>query len=155
MSATTLGPSPAAAPLRTAVVVDTNAALDLWLFQDPRVQGLRLALEKRQLRWLACPAMREELAHVLDRGLAQARGVEGQSVLRAWDEAVEHPLLPDPEATAVSRLHCSDPDDQKFLELALSAGSKYLLTSDSALLKLARRAAPRGLHICRPYGWTP
>lgn len=34
---------------------------------------------------------------------------------------------------------CSDGDDQKFLELARDGGADYLVTSDKALLKLARR----------------
>ncbi len=35
---------------------------------------------------------------------------------------------------------CSDPDDQKFLELALACGAAYLVTKDRALLELARRS---------------
>ena len=34
---------------------------------------------------------------------------------------------------------CSDPDDQKFLELARDCGADYLVTKDKALLALARR----------------
>ena len=37
---------------------------------------------------------------------------------------------------------CSDPHDQKFLELALAAQADVLVTKDQALLELARRKLP-------------
>jgi predicted nucleic acid-binding protein len=37
---------------------------------------------------------------------------------------------------------CSDPHDQKFLELALASGADILVTKDQALLELARRKLP-------------
>jgi len=40
---------------------------------------------------------------------------------------------------------CKDPDDQKFLELAVGAGATHLLTRDRALLKMARRRGISGL----------
>ena len=45
-----------------------------------------------------------------------------------------HPPLP----------RCSDPDDQKFLDLAWAAGADVLVTKDKALLDLARRIAKLG-----------
>ena len=38
--------------------------------------------------------------------------------------------------------NCSDPDDQKFLELAAAARAQGLVSKDRALLKLRRRCAP-------------
>ena len=38
--------------------------------------------------------------------------------------------------------HCSDPDDQKFLELAAATRAQLLVSKDRALLKLRRRCAP-------------
>jgi len=38
---------------------------------------------------------------------------------------------------------CSDPDDQKFLELAAVARAQGLVSKDRALLKLRRRCAPQ------------
>ncbi|MFM2186302.1 MAG: hypothetical protein RIR43_874 [Pseudomonadota bacterium] len=152
MSARTLGPDPGRSPAAVpGVVLDTNAVLDLWVFKDPRVQGLAQALQAGLLGWLGCPGMRGELAHVLERGIARSRGLEPEAVLRAWDQSVIQPLCPDPPA--ISRLHCTDPDDQRFIELALCHQAKWLFTSDRALLKLARRAAPQGLVIRPPQGW--
>ena len=46
-------------------------------------------------------------------------------------------------AAAVAALpRCSDPDDQKFLELARAAQADVLVTKDQALLDLARRKLP-------------
>jgi predicted nucleic acid-binding protein len=37
---------------------------------------------------------------------------------------------------------CSDPDDQKFIELAGASGAQALVSKDRAVLKLRRRCAP-------------
>jgi predicted nucleic acid-binding protein len=36
---------------------------------------------------------------------------------------------------------CSDPDDQKFIELASASGAQILVSKDRAVLKLRRRCA--------------
>jgi predicted nucleic acid-binding protein len=46
---------------------------------------------------------------------------------------------------------CRDPDDQKFLEAALAAGARFLVTKDRALLELARRRSrPVPFRILKP-----
>jgi predicted nucleic acid-binding protein len=45
--------------------------------------------------------------------------------------------LPAPERARLPQ--CRDPDDQKFLELAMAANADVLVTKDRALLELARR----------------
>jgi predicted nucleic acid-binding protein len=56
---------------------------------------------------------------------------------------------------AGARLHCSDPDDQKFIDLAICAGAHTLVSRDKALLKLARKARERhGLLVRTPQGWS-
>jgi hypothetical protein len=46
---------------------------------------------------------------------------------------------------------CSDPDDQKFLELALACGATALLTRDEALLSLGRKKSrPLPFRIITP-----
>ncbi|HET6587601.1 MAG TPA: hypothetical protein VFG67_07525, partial [Oleiagrimonas sp.] len=48
----------------------------------------------------------------------------------------------------------SDPDDQKFLELALESGASALVTKDKALLKLNRKTHKLGLFtILTPSDW--
>ena len=53
------------------------------------------------------------------------------------------------------RLVCRDPDDQKFIDLALARNARWLISRDKALLALAKRAKPRGLLIQKPEFWTP
>ena len=48
---------------------------------------------------------------------------------------------------------CTDPDDQKFIDLALHSGAQWLLSRDRAVLKLAREARQRGLAIVAPHVW--
>jgi predicted nucleic acid-binding protein len=77
--------------------------------------------------------------------------------MAAFDLAVS--LLPAAAMTPrpeVKLPRCADPDDQKFLELALASGAECLLSKDKALLQLARRTAREGwfLILC-PSAWEP
>ena len=47
------------------VVVDTNVALDLLIFSDPRTAPLRALLAQGRLAWIATQVMRDELERVL------------------------------------------------------------------------------------------
>ena len=119
------------------LVLDTNIVLDLWVFRDPRVAALQAALASGEMTWLATPAMREELACVLSYGQIGARleraCVSAQQVLQAFDA---HAKLVD--SPPVAPLKCRDPDDQKFVDLALAQGA-MLLSKDRELLALRRR----------------
>src|SRR5215510_13226169 len=55
------------------VVLDTNLALDLLVFDDPACVPLREALAGGALRWIATGAMRDELARVLGYPLIVTR----------------------------------------------------------------------------------
>lgn len=140
-------------PLTTAapgVVIDTNAVLDWLLFNDGSVTALAAAVQAGSVRWLATGAMRDELAHVLGRGLRAARNADAAALLASWDA---HALMqPDPPS---QRLRCTDADDQKFIDLAMACGARWLVSRDRALLRLARRAAPLGLAIVTPARWRP
>jgi len=46
-------------------VLDTNIVLDLWVFDEPQAEALRVSVETGHTHWLATAAMREELARVL------------------------------------------------------------------------------------------
>jgi putative PIN family toxin of toxin-antitoxin system len=131
------------------VVLDTQVVLDWLWFSDQRTHAVATALTQGQLRWIATPAMRAELAHVLPRLRARAGAPPCEHVLTQVDAHVAQ-WCP-PAATAL--LKCRDPDDQKFLDLALEAGAAWLLTRDRALLTMARRAAAQGCRIVEPATW--
>ena len=136
---------------RPTIVLDTNVVLDWLLFDDRSVHALAAAVESRRVDWIATAEMRDELAHVLARGLAEQRGVVPETVLAAFDARVRR--VPTPHPFPPGWL-CSDPDDQKFVDLARDAGAHWLLSRDRAVLKLARQARGAGWQIVTPSVWS-
>ena len=134
------------APL-VSVVIDTNIVLDLFVFRDPATlvlnQALTAALTLGQPRWLATAAMREELARVLcypqvlKRMAFYARSAP--EVLGHFDR-LSHTVDVAPKASVT----CKDPDDQKFIDLAVLHRAA-LLSKDQAVLCLGKRM--RGLGV--------
>ena len=138
---------------RPALVLDTNVVLDWLLFDDPSAAPLAAAIVLRQVRWVATVAMRDEFAEVLRRGLAAQRNADPATLLADW--GAHAGILAEPARLPASvPLHCSDPDDQKFLDLAHAAGATWLLSRDRAVLRLARRAARFGIGIGVPERWV-
>jgi len=127
------------------VVLDTNVLLDLWVFDDPGTRWLAAAIAARRVAALRTVAIDVELMDVLGRARFGLDPERQRQILAAWQATSE--CAPAPPLAA---LICSDPDDQKFLDLALHARAALLFTKDRALLKLRRRAAPLGLAIARP-----
>ncbi len=128
-------------------VIDTNVLLDFWVFDDPRAAPLRVAVESGEVGALRCGPSVDELSDVLGRPVFGVSNERRCTILRHWDRL----------AVPIDRVHaapfaCSDPHDQKFLDLALTAGADWLVTKDKALLKLARRARRDGLQIVDPSG---
>ena len=127
------------------VVLDTNLVLDLLLFQNHQAQGLRQALDQQQLRWLATPPMREELARVLAYpkiapGLTRL-GHSLASLLAQWDA-----LVSVVEVAPRCAVRCRDPDDQMFIDLAV-AHRAQLLSKDALVLRLTKRLLPLGVVV--------
>lgn len=123
--------------------------LDWLLFRNPRVDPLVRALRTGQLRWIACPPMRAELAHMMAHRQLARWAPDIAAAMAQFDELATQ--LPTPESGRL--LCCSDVDDQVFLDLALVQRAKWLFTQDKALLKLARRSERFGLSITSPQRW--
>jgi uncharacterized protein len=126
-------------------VIDTNVLLDIVVFDDPHTRPLRAAIDARALHCLRSAATDAEFAEVLARPRF-ALGAERRAAALAWWHA---------SSTAVGRVFaapwsCTDPLDQKFLDLAASAPAQLLVTKDKALLKLARRTRRDTLAIVLP-----
>ncbi len=121
------------------LVLDTNIVLDVLVFSDAAAQPRARGLREGTLRWLATGAMREELARVLaypklaprvnfHRGTAEA-------VLEDFDRHAD--VVPVPGKATVT---CGDPDDQKFIDLAV-AHRCTLLSKDFEVLRMRKRLA--------------
>ena len=133
---------PAKTPRQT-VVIDTNIILDVFVFADMAARPVRQALEAGQLDWIATRPMRDELARVLGYPQIAPRlafyQLSAGDVLAAFDRHAR--LL---EVAVKARLNCSDPDDQKFIDLAV-AGKALLLSKDRHVLSMSKRLLTHGV----------
>jgi len=125
------------------IVLDTNIVLDVFVFNDAAALPLKRALEAGDLDWLATQPMRDELARVLAYPqIVQRLGFYKRSaddVLSAFDR---HARLT--EVAGKAGVTCSDPDDQKFIDLAV-ARQALLLSKDRAVISMAKRLLVHGI----------
>ena len=126
-----------------AWVIDTNIVLDLWLFEDPATIPLRAALQSGAISHLATASMRDELERVLAyphlvKRMAKSN-IQAYDILSRFDEYL---LAVEPAAKAACT--CKDPDDQKFIDLAV-AHAVPLLSKDNAILCMRKRLLQSGV----------
>lgn len=130
------------------LVVDTNVVLDLLLFRDPDARPVGIAAASANWIWIASQPMRDELEHVLHYpGLAHRLAAAGHAPaqLLAHYDALVRRVAPAPPSHA----RCKDPDDQKFIDLAVQHAA-CLVSKDKAVLTLARRLARVGVSTLKP-----
>lgn len=124
-----------------------------WLvFHDPGIQPLIAPIEAGHWVWIGSEAMRDELLHVLSRGVAARWNPDPEAIRAVFARLCQMPVPP-PNAAAAPLLKCRDKDDQKFIDLALEHGADALISRDSDVLALAKRARRQGLAILRPEQW--
>jgi putative PIN family toxin of toxin-antitoxin system len=120
------------------LVLDTNVWLDWLVFRDPGLKPLRDAHAAGKVEIFTDDACEAELARVLAYDLGRHSIDAGtQAACLSQFKILSKNIRPG-NIGALPR--CSDPDDQKFLELAASARADALVTKDAALLQLRRRA---------------
>jgi predicted nucleic acid-binding protein len=135
------------------LVLDTNVVLDLLHFDDATARPLRHALEDGRVRCVVSDATLDEWRRVLtypefalDAARQTALFERYQSLsLSESAAAAAGVVLPhhDELKPVLNRMpSCSDPDDQKFIELAAAVPVQGLVSKDHAVLKLRRRCAP-------------
>lgn len=121
------------------LVLDTNVVLDLFVFGDPGTQAVHEGLRAGALHWLATAPMREELARVLDYPKLAARVAfhrgSADAVLQDFDRHAR--LVP---VAAKASVTCGDPDDQKFIDLAV-AHRCTIISKDFEVLRMKKRLA--------------
>lgn len=135
------------------VILDTNVVLDWLVFRNPVCAALAAAIVAGKLRWIATRAMRDELAHVLARGHLDVWAPDPASLWAHWDLHCTEMATPAPTGPS-ARLRCSDPDDQKFIDLAVACRARWLLSNDRAVLKLARRLRKQDVDALAPDRWA-
>lgn len=127
------------------VVVDTNVALDLLIFSDPRTAPLRTLLTQGRLDWIATQVMRDELERVLAYPHIVSRmdfyRVDAAQVLAAFDAQARLVDI----APRVAYV-CKDADDQKFIDLA-AAHRAILLSKDKAVICMRKRLLTLDAHV--------
>jgi putative PIN family toxin of toxin-antitoxin system len=135
--------------MTTAVVLDTNIVLDLWLYNDPATPALLAALTTKEVQWVATQVMRDELErvlaypHIVQRMLKS--NITAEHILAQFDAlAVLKPVA------AKAPYTCKDADDQKFVDLA-AATQAQLISKDKAVLTLRNRMARIGVAVERSF----
>ena len=141
--------------MRPRVVLDTNVVLDLLLFADPACAALHGKLSCGHLDWIATPSMRAELVRIARPELCARWRARPEQVIATFDRRCR--LVLEPERSGAASNRCTDPTDQVFIDLALAAHARWLLSRDHAILKVGRRlgrtaSMPR---ICTPQAWQP
>jgi uncharacterized protein len=144
------------------LVLDTNVVLDWLVFRDRGCDALGETLTRGLAQWIATQAMRDELEHVLTRGSLDAWAPDGAALgvtiwawWDKWAQLVDTPPQPQSQQQPPLELpRCTDPDDQKFIDLGLHIGASALLSRDRAVLRCARSARALGLEIMTPHAWA-
>ena len=137
------------------VVLDTNIVLDLFVFDDAKTRPLKAALTAALTatlkaastvgddQWIATQPMRDELERVLAyphiAAKMAASQIEAAAVLVQFDRFTR--LEP---VAAKAPAICKDPDDQKFIDLAV-LHKATLLSKDKAVLCMKKRLLDLGV----------
>lgn len=127
------------------VVLDTNVILDCWVFDDPGARSLKAALAAKQAVAVRSAETDAELDDVLARSRFGLAAAERRALLDQWQAQATHV-----EVASAAPIRCTDPHDQKFLDLALASGAHALFTKDKALLATAGHARRHGLIVSPP-----
>ena len=131
-----------------SIVFDTNALLDLFVFNDFRALHLKQALLEHKIDALASLKTLEEFADVISRPLFSLGTAEQEKILLQWKSLSR---LLDDQSLLHSPWCCQDSDDQIFLDLAFTAKPCTLISKDNEVLKFAARAVKEGVLISADY----
>jgi putative PIN family toxin of toxin-antitoxin system len=131
------------------IVLDTNVCLDLFVFRDSRWAELLAALKNGTVSAVTRHDCRMEWLLVLNYPHLPLDDESRTWAIAEFDSLIAC-SVPEAPCSDIRLPVCSDPDDQKFLELSRDANADVLITKDKALLKLARKTAKAGLFIIMP-----
>ena len=136
------------------IVIDSQSLFDWMVFHNPACARWEATLEGQDWEWIFTSEMKAEFDFVAAKGFGARWPVDATAAASLWARHGRQVDAP-PPLGAASRLHCTDADDQKFIDLAIGVGAHTLVTRDKALLRLARKALDRhGVRVCRPETWS-
>lgn len=136
------------------IVIDSQSLFDWMVFHNPVCAQWDAALGGPDWEWIFTSEVKAEFDHVAAKGFGERWPVDQDALSSMWSR---HARMREttPPPGAATRLHCTDADDQKFIDLAIAARAHTLVTRDKALLRLARKALERhGVRVCRPETWS-
>lgn len=134
--------------MKVRAVLDTNTVISALLFQGGRMTWLRDAWRTGVVTPLVSKATAEELLRVLAYPKFRLTEAERDELL---GDFLPYAEVVTPVAGDPLRIKCRDPDDQKFLDLAVPAEADALITGDADLLSLSGQSgmltiSPAELH---------
>jgi uncharacterized protein len=136
------------------IVIDSQSLFDWMVFRNPACARWGSALSGEDWEWIFTSEMKSEFDFVAAKGFGERWPIDADALAATWSRhgrAVETPA----PLGATARLHCTDADDQKFIDLAIAARARTLVTRDKALLRLAHKALERhGVRVCKPEVWS-
>ena len=124
-------------PTPLAVVIDTSTLRPILTRQEPPNHPLCRLWQTRAISPMVNDEAIQELARILYEASPTAKPLQAQ---RFVTRALRHYLpwtAKRPIRTPVNAPVCPDPNDQMFIDLAITAGAHYLITDDNTVLAMS------------------
>lgn len=130
------------------IVLDTNILLDILVFEDASIIGLKEDIQSGLLIAWTRDEILEEFREVIARATF---ALEPDHQERLVQQARELHQIDNTSILTPAPFRCSDPDDQVFLDLALKLTPCLLISKDKEVLKLNSQARQYGVLISKSY----